>query len=157
MRSKGHSQSMFLRIVASPIRFLSKARDMYVKSITNCGQNMSYGNPMDDAGRFSTLSRSHSAATSRRSEVNEDFAELVRAASARTLVNRIDMDLVLKEQQHVLSNFDSKRLPKSTSVGMARIDEEDMPSDLSEGGVAFVPGSYPRSKSYAVGKGNVVF
>lgn len=151
MRSKGHSQSLFVRIIASPIKALVKARDMYVRSITNCGQNMSYGNPMDSAGRFSTLPRSYSTATSTRSEENEDFAELVRAASARTLVNRIDIDLVMKQQQQP-----SKGLPKSSSVGMAKIDE-DQPYDLSDGGFTFKPVSYPRSRSYAVGNRNVVF
>lgn len=138
--------------MASPVKALVKARDMYVRSITNCGQNMSYGNPMDSAGRFSALPRSYSTATSTRSDQeNEDFTELVRAASARTLVNRIDMDLVMKQQQQP-----SKGLPKSSSVGMAKIDE-DMPYDLSDGGVTFKPVSYPRSRSYAVGNRSVVF
>lgn len=150
--------------MCSPIRALGKARDAYVRSITNCGQNMHYGNPMDAAGKFSALSRSQSAATSRRSSTtssfgdnSEDFAELVRAASARTLVNRIDMDLVLKQQQLKKSN---KGLPKSSSVGMAKIDE-DMPFDYSSvekrGGVGIVHDSYPRSKSYALGNRNVDF
>ncbi|GAU27352.1 hypothetical protein TSUD_05780 [Trifolium subterraneum] len=162
MRNKGQSQNMFIRIMSSPIRALGKARDAYVRSITNCGQSMSYGGgyPMDAASKFSSLSRSQSAATSRRSssssrrstsstlEGNEDYAELVRAASARTLVNRLDMDLVLKQQQQQKLN---KGLPKSSSVGMAKIDE-DMPFDSSiEGKIGFVGDSYPRSKSYAVG------
>ncbi|KAK7310764.1 hypothetical protein RJT34_08477 [Clitoria ternatea] len=133
---------MLVRIIFSPIRALGKARDMYVRSITSCGQNMSYGDPMDAAGRFSALSRSASAATSR-SEDKEDFVELMRAASARTLVNRIDVDLVLKQQQH-----SSKGLPKSSSVGMGRIDEEK-PYDTED--------PYPRSRSYAVGNRNVAF
>ncbi|KAK7321629.1 hypothetical protein VNO77_32457 [Canavalia gladiata] len=153
MRSKGHSESMLMRIMCSPIRALVKARDMYVRSITNCGQHMSYGNPVDAAGRFSALSRSQSAATSR-SEDSDDFSELMRIASARTLANRIDMDLVLKQQQQQ-QQANSKGLPKSSSVGMARIDEEK-PYD-SEGGVAFVSDNYPRSKSYAVGKRNLAF
>ncbi|XP_027333549.1 uncharacterized protein LOC113848293 [Abrus precatorius] len=148
MKRKGQRQSVLVRIMGSPIRALGKARDMYVRSITNCGQNMSYGNPMDSAGRFSALSRSHSAATSR-SEGNEDFAELVRAASARTLVNRIDMDLVLK--QH---HGNSTGLPKSSSVGMAKIEEDKAYESESEGGVS---DPYPRSKSYAVGKRNLPF
>ncbi|RYR74859.1 hypothetical protein Ahy_A02g009566 isoform A [Arachis hypogaea] len=124
--------------MVSPIRALGKARDMYVRSIIKCGDSMNYSNPMDAANRFSALSRSHSAATSRRSEVNdEDFAELMRAASARTLANRID---------------NSKGLPKSSSVGMARIDEENDYAEGSVGGGFGVPELYPRSKSYAVSK-----
>lgn len=148
-----------MKIIGSPIRALGKARDAYVRSITSCGQNISYGNPMDSAGRFSSLSRSQSAATSRRSDNDggEDFAELVRAASARTMVNRIDMDLVLKQQQQQeMKNGlkGNKCLPKSSSVGMGKIDE-DKPfefSNIESGSVAaFVKDSYPRSKSYAVG------
>ncbi|KAL5071771.1 hypothetical protein RYX36_022658 [Vicia faba] len=152
---------MFMRIMCSPIRALGKARDAYVRSITNCGHSMSYGSyPMDSASRFSSLSRTQSTATSRRSssssslsrlDNNEDFAELVRAASARTLGNRIDMDLVLKQRQQQEQQKMNKKLPKSSSVGMAKIDE-DMPFDSSVGnGVGFVVDSYPRSKSYAVG------
>nr|AFK39444.1 unknown [Lotus japonicus] len=164
MRSKGQSQSMFMKIMASPFRALGRARDAYVRSITTCGQSVSYGNPMDPAGRFSSLSRSQSVATSRSGD-GDDYAELLRAASARTMVGRIDMDLILKQQQlqqqqqhryHTEGPKGSK-LPKSSSVGMGGIDEET-PYDTSEGGVAFVaPDSYPRSKSYAVGKRNVAF
>lgn len=162
MRSKGQKQNMLMKIIGSPIRALGKARDAYVRSITSCGQNMSYGNPMDPAGRFSALSRSQSAATSRRSDIEggEDFAELVRAASARTMVNRIDMDLVLKQQQQQQEMKNglkgNKGLPKSSSVGMGKIDE-DKPfefSNVESGSVAFVKDSYPRSKSYAVGNKN---
>lgn len=148
---------MFMRIMCSPIRALGKARDAYVRSITNCGQSMNYGSyPMDAASRFSSLSRSQTTSSRRSSsssslsrlDNNEDFAELVRAASARTLGNRMDIDLVLKQQEQQKMN---KKLPKSSSVGMAKIDE-DMPFDSGLGnGVGFVVDSYPRSKSYAVG------
>ncbi|OIW15565.1 hypothetical protein TanjilG_01088 [Lupinus angustifolius] len=154
MRTKGHSKSLLVRIIVSPIRALVKARDMYVRSITNCGQSISYGNTMDGAGGFSSFPRSYSTATSTRSEENEDFAELMRAASARTIESRFDMDLVMKQEQQQKS---SNGLSKSSSVGMAKIDE-DMPFDLSyDGVVTFKPDSYPRSRSYAVAKRSVVF
>ena len=153
MRSKGQGQNKFIRIISTPIRVLGKARDMYVRSITKCGHNMNYSNPVDAAGRFTALPRSYSAATSMSGGDSEDFAELMRAASARTLVNRIDVDLVLKQQQQPVG---SNGLPKSVSVGMGRIDE-DKPYDLGEGDVPVVPDPYPRSKSYAVGKRSVVF
>ncbi|KAK7291046.1 hypothetical protein RIF29_05907 [Crotalaria pallida] len=164
MRSKGQRESLFMRMITSSIRALGKARDMYVRSITNCGHSMSYGSPTMQygGGRFSNLPRSYSTATSTRSsEENEDFAELIRAASARTLGSRIDMDLLLRQQQQQQQQqkqqqLHSKGLPKSTSVGMAKIDE-DMPFELSDGGVSFKPDSYPRSRSYAVGKRSAVF
>ncbi|KAE9588476.1 hypothetical protein Lal_00002719 [Lupinus albus] len=154
MGIKGHGKSLLVRIIGSPIRALVKARDMYVRSITNCGQSISYGNStIDGAGGFSSFPRSYSTATSTRSEENEDFAELMRAASARTIESRIDMDLVMKQQQEK----QHKGLSKSSSVGMAKIDE-DVPFDLSyDGVVSFKPDSYPRSRSYAVTKKSVVF
>ncbi|XP_061372041.1 uncharacterized protein LOC133314563 [Gastrolobium bilobum] len=152
-KSKEQSQNKFVRIITLPIRVLGRARDMYVRNITKCGHNMNYSNPVDAAGRFEALPRSYSAATSRSGGGgdNEDFAELLRAASARTLVNRIDVDLVLKQQSTSAQPVSSNGLPKSVSVGMGRIDE-DTPYDLVDVDVPVVPNSYPRSRSYAVGK-----
>ncbi|XP_054789937.1 uncharacterized protein LOC129303825 [Prosopis cineraria] len=157
MRSKGQSQNVFVRFITSPFRALGRARDFYVRSITKCGHNMNYSNPVDAAGRFAAFPRSYSANTSR-SEESEDFAELVRAASARTMVDRIDMDLVLKRHATAQKqqSVESTGLPKSTSVGMTKIDE-DKPYDFADGGVNSAPDLYPRSRSYAVGKRNVVF
>jgi len=156
-KGKEQKQNKFVWIITTPFRVLGKARDAYVRSITQCGHNMNYSNPVDAAGRFEALPRSYSVATSRSD--NEDFAELLRAASARTLVGRIDVDLVLKQQQAQTQAqsrpLSSNGLPKSTSVGMGRIDE-DTPYDLSEGDVRTLPQSYPRSRSYAVGKTSAV-
>ncbi|WVZ19792.1 hypothetical protein V8G54_007114 [Vigna mungo] len=152
-KGKEQKQNKFVWIITTPFRVLGKARDAYVRSITQCGHNMNYSNPVDAAGRFEALPRSYSVATSRSD--NEDFAELLRAASARTLGNRIDVDLVLKQQAQSRPPISSNGLPKSTSVGMGRIDE-DTPYDLSEGDVGTLPKSYPRSRSYAVGKTSAV-
>ncbi|CAJ2643882.1 unnamed protein product [Trifolium pratense] len=159
MRKSGkeQKQNKIVRIITTPIRVLGKARDMYVRSITKCGNNMNYSNPIDPTGRFENLPRSYSAVTSRSGggDNSEDFNELMRAASARTLVNRIDMDMVLKQHQQETTSrpVSSNGLPKSVSVGMGRIDEEKA-GDLGEGDVPVVTNSYPRSRSYAVGKTN---
>lgn len=160
-KGKEQKQNKIVRFITTPIRVLGKAKDMYVRSITQCGNNMNYSNPVDAAGRFEALPRSYSAATSRSGgggDHGEDFSELMRAASARSLVNRIDMDSVMKQQQQQESMarpVSSNGLPKSVSVGMGRIDEEK-PYDLGEGEVPVVPNSYPRSRSYAVGHTSVV-
>ncbi|MED6123459.1 hypothetical protein PIB30_049349 [Stylosanthes scabra] len=122
VRALGKARDIFVRIMVATVRALGKASDIYVRSITKCGDSINYSNPMEAANRFSALSRSHSAATSRRSELSndEDFAELIRAASARTLGNRIDMDFVLKQHQQQQNHHhvhNSKGLPKSSSVG----------------------------------------
>ncbi|XP_054817381.1 uncharacterized protein LOC129317070 [Prosopis cineraria] len=142
MRNKGQSQNILVRIITSPLRALGKAKDFYIRSITNCGNSMSYSNPMDAAGRFEALPRSYSAATTKQAD-REDFAELVRAASAKTLKEKLDVDFVLKQQEA------SRVLPKSVSVGMSRIDE-DSPCDFENTPLPAAPDSYPRSRSYAV-------
>ncbi|KAK4277394.1 hypothetical protein QN277_015399 [Acacia crassicarpa] len=159
MSGKGQSQNAFLRFITSPIRALGRARDFYVRSITKCGHTLNYSNPVDPVGRFAAFPRSYSVATSR-SDESEDFTELMRAASARTLADRINVDLVLKQHNATAQqqkSVGSKGLPKSTSVGMAKI-EEDKPYDLADGGVNHgIPDLYPRSKSYAVRKRTVAF
>ncbi|XP_028796060.1 uncharacterized protein LOC114752183 [Neltuma alba] len=136
------SQNMVVRIITSPLRVLGKAKDFYIRSITNCGNSMNYSNPMDVAGRFEALPRSYSAATTKLDD-REDFAELMRAASDRTLMEKLDMDLVLKKKEA------SKVLPKSVSAGMGKIDE-DSPCDFGDTPLPAVPDLYPRSRSYAV-------
>ena len=86
MRTKRQSQSLFVKMVRSPIRALCKARDFYVQSITNCSDHLDYSNNMDAIGRFVALPRSYSAPSSR-SDDRDDFKELMRAASARTMDN----------------------------------------------------------------------
>ncbi|KAK4271979.1 hypothetical protein QN277_020592 [Acacia crassicarpa] len=84
----------------------------------------------------------------------------MRSAPGMTLANRINVDLVLKQHSTMAlqqQSVGSKGLSKSTSVGMAKI-EEDKPYDLVDGGVNNgIPDLYPRSKSYAVRKRTVAF
>ncbi|KAK7410095.1 hypothetical protein VNO78_00616 [Psophocarpus tetragonolobus] len=157
--NKDKKQNKLVWIITTPFRVLGKAKDMYVRGITKCGNNMNYSSPVDAAGRFEALPRSYSTATSRSD--NEDFAELLRAASARTLGNRIDVDSVLKQHAQAQAQaqaqarpLSSNGLPKSTSVGMGRIDED---TPLGEGQIPALPKAYPRSRSYAVGKTSAVF
>ncbi|OIW20873.1 hypothetical protein TanjilG_24951 [Lupinus angustifolius] len=154
MKSKEHKQCLFARIIASPIKAFGKARDMYVRSVTKCGQSMCSNVPMDGFGGYSTFPRSYSTGSSTRSEENDDFAELIRVASARTMGDRIGMSLDMKKHQQQQQQRQkqqqqkaSKGLLKSSSVGLAKIDE-DKP---------FEQDYYPRSRSHAVGKTNSAF
>lgn len=143
MRKKGEKKKMVVRIITSPLRALGKAKDFYMRSITSCGNSMNYSNPMDIAGRFEALPRSYSVATTKQ-EGTEDFAELMRAASVRTLMEKLEMDSAVKEKQ------ESKVLPKSVSVGMSRIDEDSPSCDFGDTPLPSAPNLYPRSRSYAV-------
>lgn len=167
MRStRAHNQNRFMRIITVPIRALGKAKDFYVKSMTDVADRVSYGGGSigGPGGQFSSgLPKSFStrSSSSRSNEGSDDFSELVRAASARSYGTRIDVDKILQDQlkrSATTTTMGSRQvLPKCGSVAMGRIDE-DAPSDFEEeGGDAKKKDLYPRSRSYAVGKRGVAF
>uniref|UniRef100_A0A803MTK5 Uncharacterized protein n=2 Tax=Chenopodium quinoa TaxID=63459 RepID=A0A803MTK5_CHEQI len=158
-----------------PIRALAKARDFYVRSMNNYADRACYGGATTFAD---PLPRSFST-NSTRSRDNDDFIELVRAASTSTLGNRINLNAptrTLSSSNHATNtnnnrfkardNFNNglKGVPRSASVGMVKI-EEDKPiefDDRFDGGnnVGVNNGGnkknnkfgiFPRSRSYAVG------
>lgn len=166
MKSKT-PQNKLMKIIKMPIRALAKARDFYVRSMNNYADRACYGGvPYADP-----LPRSFST-TSTRSSDNDDFKELVRAASTSTLGNRINLNTTLSDHAtntnsrgNARGNLNGlKGVPRSASVGMAKI-EEDKPIEFNDnfdngngnGGVnnggnrknKF--GIFPRSRSYAVG------
>ncbi|KAI9126807.1 hypothetical protein K1719_002403 [Acacia pycnantha] len=104
---------------------------------------MNYSNPMDVlAGRFEALPRSYiAAAMATKQDEREDFAELVRAASVRTLMEKLEMDSSLKQKE------EAKVLPKSVSVGMVRIDEDSPSCHFGDPPLSDAPDVYPRSTS----------
>ncbi|XP_010999894.1 PREDICTED: uncharacterized protein LOC105107603 [Populus euphratica] len=151
MKTKAQNQSKFMRVMTIPVRVLCKARDVYVKSMTDFSMRMNNGPSM-------ALPRSFSVGSSSRSDDGEDYRQLVRAASARSLghSNEIEMYMQqLRQQQSSMTMGSEKVLPKSSSVGMrcmGRIDE-DKSCVFEEVGVDVKPQLGPRSRSYAVGKG----
>ncbi|KMT19085.1 hypothetical protein BVRB_1g014830 [Beta vulgaris subsp. vulgaris] len=165
------TQSKFMKIVTMPIKALAKARDFYVRSMNNYADRACYG---ATAGYADPLPRSFSS-NSAQSNGNDDFRELVRAASTSTLGNRINMNTVdvsnnatngsnvrSKGNRDHLSGI--KGVPRSASVGMAKI-EEDKPIEFNDsdyvnknvgknnngGNIKHKFGIFPRSRSYAVG------
>ncbi|PRQ27865.1 hypothetical protein RchiOBHm_Chr6g0309871 [Rosa chinensis] len=164
MRStKAQNQNRFLRIITVPIRALGKAKDFYVKSMTDVGDRFSYGGSTmaGPGGQFSSgLPKSFStrSSSSRSNQGNDDFSELVRAASARSYGTRIDVDKILQDQlkRSATTTMGSRQvLPKCGSVAMGRIDEDAACDFEEEGDVK--KDLYPRSRSYAVGKRSVAF
>ncbi|KAJ4832045.1 hypothetical protein Tsubulata_045288 [Turnera subulata] len=168
--SKKAPETKFMRVVRTPGRMFCKAREFYVRSMTKCSNGMVSG---PNRPYTSPLPRSFSAVPSR-SHHEEDYRELIRAASVRGLghVNELDMymkQMMVRQQQSLAAaagnqtnviNNSSKGLPKSCSAGMAvfmgRIDEDDEAYDeeVSEGGAVKPDQLFSRSKSYAVGKIN---
>ncbi|XVE95048.1 hypothetical protein REPUB_Repub02eG0062900 [Reevesia pubescens] len=159
MRSKGDSSNKFVRFITVPFKALCKAKDLYVRSLTSCASRVSYGQSSGDyTGQYPGLPRSFSA-SSAISKDNEDLRELIRAASVRSLGHSNEVEMFLQQQLRL--QMGSKGLPKSSSVGMGRIDEEkscefeendDVVIDKKKQGFL-----YPRSKSYAVTKTSVSF
>ncbi|ESQ29580.1 hypothetical protein EUTSA_v10023719mg [Eutrema salsugineum] len=169
MRGQNNNKNRFLRIISMPLKVLVKARDLYMRSITGCAARTHYSSADAVSIPFprsrSTSSAFSSSASSRRRSSDftfeDDYSELLRAASVRSLGHKNGIDMFIHQQlqqrkgNHVAVGAVAVAkggLPKSSSVGMkmAKIDEEDE----EEGSVKNLKkGSdflYPRSRSYAV-------
>ncbi|KAE8704138.1 Calcium-transporting ATPase 3 family protein [Hibiscus syriacus] len=158
MSRKVHSQNKFLRFIMIPFRALGKAKDLYVKSLTSCAASVSFSQGGGDyAGQYPGLPRSFSASSAASSRDDEDLRDLIRAASARSLGHKNEVEMFLQEQLKQMRA--AKELPKSSSVGMGRIDE-DKPFEFEENNqVHRVENNnkkqdslFTRSKTYAVTK-----
>ncbi|GMJ02571.1 hypothetical protein like AT1G58420 [Hibiscus trionum] len=165
MSRKGHSQNKFVRFIRIPFRVLGKARDLYVKSLTSCAAGVSLGQGCGDyaTGQYPGLPRSVSASSAASSLDNEDLRDLIRAASVRSLGHRNEVEMILQEQLKQMKA--AKGLPKSSSVGMGRIDE-DRSVEFEENKEVLHAGSnndkkqdplFKKSKTYAVTKSRVAF
>ncbi|XP_030443865.2 uncharacterized protein LOC115666240 [Syzygium oleosum] len=126
-------------LLAAPLRALSRARDLYVRSLLSCASAVGHGYVACPGGQHAPLPRSFSACSSRSDGggrdgdgVDDDFRELVRAASARTLGYRAeDLDAVVRQIRRSRSGV--RVMPKSCSVGMGRIEEEEREWDVGAG------------------------
>ncbi|XP_058081150.1 uncharacterized protein LOC131229261 [Magnolia sinica] len=134
MKNNTHSTSKFVRCMKAPVRALRGVRDLYVNGMTGCTGKMHCGS--------TNLPRSFSMNSSQAS-VDEDLRELIRAASMRSRGEKVT-------ETPLQPAMGLKGLPKSYSVGMARIDEDepcDFQDDYRANSEAVL---YPRSRSYAV-------
>ncbi|KAF6136885.1 hypothetical protein GIB67_018924 [Kingdonia uniflora] len=138
----------FMRCIKAPIRVLSKVRDLYIRSMTQCAGSTAFGGNMGGPSgqAMSTLPRSFSVNSSRSDD--EDLRELIRVASQKTLKEN---NLDVKKQ-----TFTPMGLPRSQTVGIGRIDEDKAYEFKEDVMVKSDLLLYPRSKSYAVGKRNSV-
>ncbi|XP_056161185.1 uncharacterized protein LOC115676963 [Syzygium oleosum] len=139
----------------APIRILIKARDFYVRSLTDCSGHIGYGSVMGcPTGQINTLPRSFSVSSTKSGSTaaDEDFRELVRLASLRSLSNKVGLDLT--RTQHVAGQSPAATtnkkmpmvMPRSFSTGIGRIDE-DKPCEFGEDGTVKAD-VYTRSRSY---------
>ncbi|XVF15404.1 hypothetical protein REPUB_Repub09cG0150200 [Reevesia pubescens] len=143
--------SKLCRYLKAPLRILIKARDFYIKSMTEYSDRIGYGSVMGcPTGQLNTLPRSYSVSSTKSSHGDDDLRELIRAASTRSLGKKVRLDLNRRQQTRQLSTTGANNKPRSHSVGIGRIDEDE-PCDFEEC-INVKTDVFPRSRSYAVTK-----
>lgn len=140
---KPPKEKLIVRCMKAPLKALCKARDLYVKNMTKCANNINY------CAYPSTLPRSFSVASSRPSE--EDLREVMQMVMAQRSL-RVKAADTTTTAAMPRPPVGPKPLPKSHSVAIGRIDEEkpsyfDEDSEKDKGRLF-----YPRSRSYAMTK-----
>ncbi|XP_062011017.1 uncharacterized protein LOC133727453 [Rosa rugosa] len=152
---KSSKGSRFSRFMKAPIRVLIKARDFYIKSMTECSTRFDYGGmamgcPTAQVPSALPRSFSTSSVKSSSSSNNDDYRELMRAASARsTFAYNKNMEDLGRKQQINSTGANSAMMNRSRSVGIGRIDE-DKACEFGEEDVN--KNMYPRSRSSAVAR-----
>ncbi|CAK9155566.1 unnamed protein product [Ilex paraguariensis] len=147
MSTRAKKESKITRCMKAPIRVLIRARDFYIRSLSGCAGRVSYGTVIGGPAPIvnSTLPKSFSVHST--SSNDEDFRELMRIASTRSLGNKIELEL--RRRQSPIAGVNA--VPRSHSAAVGRIDE-DKPCEFGEEINVKKTNAYPRSRSYAVSK-----
>ncbi|KAE9449595.1 hypothetical protein C3L33_18514, partial [Rhododendron williamsianum] len=90
MGTKKGKGMKFTRCFKAPFRFLIKARDFYVRAMSDWAARLEKCSGGYAAAQFSIHPDSYSFHSSRNSAQNEELMELMRAVSARNQSNRVD-------------------------------------------------------------------
>ncbi|CAN4079804.1 unnamed protein product [Withania somnifera] len=146
MSTTGSKESRIKKCMKAPIRVLVKARDYYVHSLLDCSGSIGYGSVMG-VPQISALPRNLSVNSSVSSSRDEDFRELVQIASRKSLVNKVEPEL-LRQNSLAKNALNINVVPRSRSVAIGRIDE-DKPCDFAEE-VKMNTDVFTRSRSCAV-------
>ncbi|EEF37123.1 conserved hypothetical protein [Ricinus communis] len=147
-----NKQSKISKFIKSPLRILLKARDFYVKSMTEYSDRIGYGTFMGcPTGHVvETLPKSYSVNSTKSSSRDDDYRELLRAASTRGLSSRNDLGVLQRQQSRKSPNNTRANIsmPRSHSVGIGRIDEEKACDNFDD--IKVKTDVFPRSRSHAV-------
>ncbi|WOL08965.1 hypothetical protein Cni_G17718 [Canna indica] len=144
----GTVASRLSRYVKAPMRLLCRVCDSYVRAMTNFAGKMEYGGGAG-LGYAPMLPRSfsvHSAGTS--TSGDDDFRELVRAASVARMGSLQQLDRV-REASSSLPMPRVVAVPRSRSAAIGRIDE-DKPCEFGADVRLGEDYLLPRSRSSAV-------
>ncbi|XP_042013997.1 uncharacterized protein LOC121762248 [Salvia splendens] len=150
MKSKAGQQKRFMKFITVPVRALSRARDFYVRSLSDYADKMNYGNnamAIPVTSQVTSLPRSFTVTSGR----HEPEPELVRAASARSVGERTEVDSFIKQQMGAGAGpgpGPKGMPPRSGSVAMGRIDEDRESVYFGDNNVSST--MFPRSRSHAV-------
>ncbi|XP_047953516.1 uncharacterized protein LOC125199581 [Salvia hispanica] len=152
MKSKAGQQKRFMKFITVPVRALSRARDFYVRSLSDYADKMNYGNnamAIPVTAQVTSLPRSFTVTSGR----HEAEPELVRAASARSVGERAEVESFIKQQMGAGAGAGPGPGPKgmpprSGSVAMGRIDEDREAVYFGDNNVSST--MFPRSRSHAV-------
>ncbi|KAK6939736.1 hypothetical protein RJ641_029267 [Dillenia turbinata] len=160
-QTKPKTQNKFARIIFTPFRILGKAKEFYINRILICSETVNMGDDAVPMPRsFSVNSAARSSSEEREADLREliraastksgdEFIALVKAASAKSVGSRKEMELLIQEYAKKTATLEKSKtvVPRSCSAGMGRIDEEN-PSDFVEDKVNpkkdFL---YPRSRT----------
>ncbi|XP_022132695.1 uncharacterized protein LOC111005494 [Momordica charantia] len=145
---KMNKGSKLRELVKASGRLLSRVRDFYIRSLTECSNHLDYGMALTGpAGQLPThLPKSYSVGSTASSHGGDDYSELLRAASTRSLSKKIEPDLQAARKSPMAG---PNNVPRSQSVGIGRIDEEKT-YEFEEDFKPSNSDAYPRSRSYAV-------
>ncbi|KAL4589880.1 hypothetical protein LXL04_002791 [Taraxacum kok-saghyz] len=143
---------------------MCKAKDFYIRSITDCANHNTYGRTAVSYGNPLSRSTSTSSFAS-----DASLRELIRANSTTSMsdlnISRADLELYIKMMKQSSASpvmgMGSRKVPRSVSVGMGRIDEDgpvsSFPDDGILGGkVKSEHTMFPRSKSNVVTSGTKI-
>ncbi|XP_023543992.1 uncharacterized protein LOC111803699 [Cucurbita pepo subsp. pepo] len=147
---KSNKENKLSQLIKASSRLLSKVRDFYVRSLTDCSNHLDYGMAMTGPTSQvpTTLPKSYSVGSTASSHGSDDFRELLRAASTRSLSKNLEPDIQIQAARKS-PMAELKNVPRSQSVGIGRIDEEKT-CEFEEDFKVCNTDAYPRSRSYAV-------
>ncbi|GLT77644.1 hypothetical protein SLA2020_492110 [Shorea laevis] len=136
---KANKKRKVMKIIVASIKILSKATDFYMKGMEDCAGRLGNSGVMGGAAvHVSQLPQSFSVKSLKSSDEDEEFRELLRAASKRAMDGAERHQINVKES----GGMQGKR---SYSVWIGKIGriDEDKPCSFEQDLV------YPRSRSYA--------
>jgi hypothetical protein len=143
--SKGSKLSRYMK---APLRILKKVRDMYVHGMIQCSHDLAYVDhvTMGCPTQFYSLPRSFSVNSTTSTTSNDDFKELVRAASIK--IRDDNRDEMVAE---------AMKVSRSCSVGIGRIEEDKVCEFEDHDDIKAKPLLYSRSRSCAIRRGASMF